>query len=57
MRRELYVTPAALSAGLFVVLNLIGVGVWAAAIIATAAGFALRGGAITGGWSLPHYRD
>ena len=57
MRRELYVTPAALSAGLFVALTLVGVGVWIAAIIATAAGFALRGGAITRGWSLPQYRD
>jgi uncharacterized membrane protein YeiH len=57
MRRELYVTPAALSAGLFVALILVGVGVWIAAIIATAAGFALRGGAIMRGWSLPQYRD
>jgi uncharacterized membrane protein YeiH len=57
MRRELYVTPAALSAGLFVALLLVGVGVWIAAIIATAAGFALRGGAIMRGWSLPQYRD
>jgi uncharacterized membrane protein YeiH len=57
MRRELYVTPAALSAGLFVALTLVGVGVWIAAIIATAAGFALRGGAIMRGWSLPQYRD
>jgi uncharacterized membrane protein YeiH len=57
MRRELYVTPAALSAGLFVALTLIGVGVWVAAIIATIAGFALRGGAIMRGWSLPRYRD
>ena len=57
MRRELYVTPAALSAGLFVALTLAGVGVWVAAVVAAAAGFALRGGAITRGWSLPHYRD
>jgi uncharacterized membrane protein YeiH len=57
MRRELYVTPAALSAGLFVALTLAGVDVWVAAVIATAAGFGLRGGAIMRGWSLPHYRD
>jgi uncharacterized membrane protein YeiH len=57
MRRDLYVTPAALSAGLFVALTLAGVGVWVAAVVAAAAGFALRGGAITRGWSLPHYRD
>ena len=57
MRRELYVTPAALSAGLFVALTLAHVSLWAAAGIAIAAGFALRAGAITRGWSLPAYRD
>ena len=57
MRRELYVTPAALSAGLFVALTLAHVGMWVAAGIAIAAGFALRAGAITRGWSLPAYRD
>jgi len=57
MRRELYVTPAALSAALFVGLSLIGVGMWPAAAAAIAAGFVLRGGAITRGWSLPAYRD
>jgi uncharacterized membrane protein YeiH len=57
MRRELYVTPAALSAGLFVALRLAGVDVWVASAIAIAAGFALRGGAIVRGWSLPAYRD
>ena len=31
--------------------------VWAAAAIAIAAGFALRGAAIARGWSLPAYRD
>ena len=57
MRRELYVTPAALSAGLFVALTLVGMGVWPAAAVAIAAGFALRAGAIARGWSLPPYRD
>jgi uncharacterized membrane protein YeiH len=57
MRRELYVTPAALSAGLFVGLSLFGMGMWIAAAIAIAAGFFLRGGAIVRGWSLPAYRD
>jgi uncharacterized membrane protein YeiH len=57
MRRELYVTPAALSAGLFVALNFAGIGVWPSAAVAIAAGFALRGGAIVRGWSLPPYRD
>jgi uncharacterized membrane protein YeiH len=57
MRRELYVTPAALSAGLYVALALAGLGVWIAAAIAIAAGFALRGAAIAWRWSLPAYRD
>ena len=57
MRRELYVTPAALSAGLFVGLKLVGLDVWPAAGIAIAAGFALRGAAIAWRWSLPPYRD
>jgi uncharacterized membrane protein YeiH len=57
MRRELYVTPAALSAGLFVALTLVGTGMWPAAAAAIAAGFALRGAAIAHGWSLPPYRD
>src|SRR3954468_1033148 len=57
MRPELYVTAAALAAGLFVGLSLAGVGIWAAAALAIAAAFALRGGAIARGWSLPSYRD
>jgi uncharacterized membrane protein YeiH len=57
MRRELYVTPAALSAGLLVALTFAGAGVWIAAAVAILAGFALRGGAIVRGWSLPPYRD
>jgi uncharacterized membrane protein YeiH len=57
MRPELYVTAAALSAGLFVALSLAGLGVWPAAGAAIAGGFALRGAAIARGWSLPAYRD
>ncbi|HSQ99800.1 MAG TPA: trimeric intracellular cation channel family protein [Sphingomicrobium sp.] len=57
MRPELYVTAAALSAGLFVCLTLLGTTVWIAAALAVAAGFALRGAAIARGWSLPAYRD
>ena len=57
MQRDLYVTPAALSAGLYVALILTGLGVWPAAAVAIAAGFALRAGAIVRGWSLPAYRD
>ena len=57
MRPELYVTAAALSAGLFVVLVLAGLATWPAALIAAVAGFALRGLAIQRGWSLPAFRD
>jgi uncharacterized membrane protein YeiH len=57
MRPELYVTAAALAAGLFVGLSLAGVPVWIAAAIAALAGFALRGAAIAWRWSLPAYRD
>jgi uncharacterized membrane protein YeiH len=57
MRSELYVTAAALAAGLFVLLSLAGMAVWPAAALAIAAGFALRGAAIARGWSLPAYRD
>ena len=56
MRPELYVTAAALSAGLLVGLTLAGLSGWGAALIAAVAGFGLRGLAITRGWSLPAYR-
>ena len=57
MRPELYVTAAALASGMFVGLTFAGVAVLPAAAAAIAAGFALRGGAIMRGWSLPPYRD
>ena len=57
MRPELYVTAAALSAGLFVALSLLGVAIPVAALVAASLGFALRGAAIARGWSLPAYRD
>ncbi|MEO6224598.1 MAG: trimeric intracellular cation channel family protein [Sphingomicrobium sp.] len=57
MRPELYVTAAALAAGLFVGLTLAGTPIWAAAAVAAAAGFALRAAAIAWRWSLPAYRD
>lgn len=56
MRPELYVTAAALSAGLLVGLALLGLAGWPAALAAAVAGFALRGLAIARGWSLPAYR-
>ena len=57
MRPELYVTAAALAAGLFVALTLAGVAAWPAAALAVAAGFTLRGLAIARGLSLPAYKE
>ena len=57
MRPELYVTAAALAAGLLVLFIVAGMAAPAAVIIAAIAGFALRGLAIARGWSLPVYRD
>lgn len=57
MRPELYVTAAALSAGLLVLLSLAGLSGWLAVTVAAVAGFALRAIAIRRGWSLPAYRD
>lgn len=56
MRPELYVTAIALSAGLFVLLAMLGFSGWIAVIVAALAGFALRGMAIRRGWSIPAYR-
>ncbi|HWK36928.1 trimeric intracellular cation channel family protein [Sphingomonas sp.] len=56
MRPELYVTAAALAAGLYVVLHLAGVPSPIAAPIAAAAGFALRAAAIYWRLGLPAYR-
>ena len=55
MRSELYVTAAALSAALLVGLILAGLPAGIAGLAAALAGFALRGGAIWRGWSLPPY--
>ena len=56
MRRELYVTAAALSAASLVGLVLAGMPGGIAGLIAAGLGFGLRGGAIWRGWSLPAYR-
>lgn len=56
LRPEIYVTAAALSAGLFVALLMIGL-LWPlAALVAALAGFGLRAMAITKGLALPGYR-
>ena len=57
MRPELYVTAAALAAGLFVGLSIGGATMWGAAAVAVVAGFTLRGLAIARGWALPSYKD
>ncbi|MEQ1547868.1 MAG: trimeric intracellular cation channel family protein [Chakrabartia sp.] len=56
LRPEIYVTAAALAAGLFVMLAWLGVPLLIAAISGALAGFALRGLAIARGWSIPAYR-
>lgn len=55
--REVYVTCSILSAGLFVLLSRLGLDAMPAGIIGIAAGFALRGGALHFGWTLPGYRE
>ena len=55
MRPELYVTAAALTSGLFVILTLFGVPAALAAAVAGLAGFSLRGAAIARGLKLPAY--
>ena len=56
LRPELYVTAAAFSAALYVGLTYAGVEGGLAALLAAAAGFAIRGLAILRGWALPAYR-
>lgn len=56
MRPEIYVTAAALAAGLFVLLVWGGMAVVPAAIMGGGAGFALRALAITRGWAIPSYQ-
>ncbi|MDQ0249097.1 putative membrane protein YeiH [Sphingomonas kyeonggiensis] len=56
MRPELYVTAAALTAALQVVLTLAGLPVFAAGLLAACAGFGLRGAAIVWKLGLPAYR-
>lgn len=56
LRPELYVTAAALAAGLYVVLQAIGVPAFVAALVSAAAGFGLRAAAIAWRLRLPAYR-
>ena len=56
LRPEIYVTAAALSAGLFVALLMLGLWWPVAALVAALAGFGLRAMAIAKGLALPGYR-
>ena len=56
LKPEIYVTAAALSAGLFGLLVSFGSSVLPAAIVSAAAGFALRAMAILKGWAIPAYK-
>lgn len=56
LRPEVYVTAAALSAGLFVILLSLGIDTAFAALSAAIAGFIVRGAAIRFGLALPSYR-
>ncbi|MDB5713670.1 MAG: trimeric intracellular cation channel family protein [Sphingomonadales bacterium] len=56
LRPELYVTAAALAAGSFVGLVLLGMPLFVAAVIGALAGFVLRALAIARGLSIPAYR-
>lgn len=56
MRPELYVTAAALAAGLYVALSFTGMAPFSAGLIAAGAGFSLRAAAIHWKLGLPAYR-
>lgn len=56
LRREIYVSAAALGAATFVLLSTLGMGASLAGIIGASAGFTLRALAIGKGLSLPGYR-
>lgn len=55
LRPEIYVTAAALAAGLYVGLASVGVAVGIAAAAGAVAGFVLRALAIRRGWAIPSY--
>jgi uncharacterized membrane protein YeiH len=57
LRSELYVTVAALSAGLMISFELAGVPSIVGGLLAVTLGFSLRAAAILKGWSLPTYKS
>lgn len=56
LRPEIYVTAAALAAGLYVGLSALGIAVPIAAVSGAVAGFVLRALAIRRGWAIPSYQ-
>ena len=57
LRREIYVSAAALAAGAFVALDLAGASTIVAGLLGAGAGFALRAAALHWNVALPCYRD
>lgn len=57
LRPEIYVTAAALAAGVFVTLSALAVPATVAALAGAASGFILRAFAIHRGWSIPAYGE
>ena len=55
LRRELYVTPALLGAGVFVALNAFDLPVMISGVLGFLAAFAVRAGAILFGWQMPGF--
>jgi uncharacterized membrane protein YeiH len=55
MRREIYVTAALAGSVAYTLLYMLSVGPEIAALVATLAAFAVRGGALYFGWTLPNY--
>lgn len=56
LRRELYITPAIVSAGVFIVLRTLGLDWTVASGIAVALGFIVRAGAIRWKWHMPAFQ-
>ncbi|TKT82655.1 trimeric intracellular cation channel family protein [Aquamicrobium sp. LC103] len=57
MRPEIYVTATMVGAAVFTILYIAGVPLLAAALVAFAAAFVVRGGALKYGWSFPPYKS
>lgn len=55
VKSEIYVSAAFAGAGSFVLLALVGLPAWSAALLAGTIALVLRGGAILYGWTLPGY--